>query len=318
MANMNFGVNILPKANNTYTLGNSDYKWNIFANSLNGISLTNIITDIQIGGTSIVNNNTAVIPLGGLSVLGVFSIDSTYGITANAEGRLYTVKANSTRIKEGTQQYHVIVPYNQHESTFYGLAKAAGDSTQSASSNAVGVYTENAKTKIGEMLGYDSRKWEFINEETFTNAEEADYTITTDSNDQAFELTDVLLMFETPQQETEAIKGAYGQVRFYHNSSSYFASESGQWTQAANGAAHGFMVMIEQEPVGLFICRETAQTTTSNSANWRTRYGAGFGKDSTSQGLKMLSAPRAISKIIITQVTGTGHYKLYGKRQATT
>ena len=46
MANMNFGVNILPKANNTYTLGNSDYKWNIFANSLNGVSLSNIITDV--------------------------------------------------------------------------------------------------------------------------------------------------------------------------------------------------------------------------------------------------------------------------------
>ena len=36
MANMNFGVNILPKANNTYSLGNSDYKWNIFANTING------------------------------------------------------------------------------------------------------------------------------------------------------------------------------------------------------------------------------------------------------------------------------------------
>ena len=125
-------------------------------------------------------------------------------------------------------------------------------------------------------------------------------------------------MFETPQQETEAIKGAYGQVRFYHTSSSYFASESGQWTQAANGAAHGFMVMIEQEPGGLFICRETAQTTTSNSANWRTRYGEGFSENGTAQGLKMLSASRTISKIVIPKVTGTGHYKLYGKRKATT
>ena len=36
MANMNFGVNILPKTNNTYSLGNSDYKWNIYANTING------------------------------------------------------------------------------------------------------------------------------------------------------------------------------------------------------------------------------------------------------------------------------------------
>ena len=34
MANMNFGVNLLPKANNTYSLGNSDYKWLI-----NGMAL---------------------------------------------------------------------------------------------------------------------------------------------------------------------------------------------------------------------------------------------------------------------------------------
>jgi hypothetical protein len=32
MANISYGVNILPKTNNTYTLGNSDYKWNIYAN----------------------------------------------------------------------------------------------------------------------------------------------------------------------------------------------------------------------------------------------------------------------------------------------
>ena len=42
MANMNFGVNILPKANNTYSLGNSDYKWNIFANSINGTAIGNL------------------------------------------------------------------------------------------------------------------------------------------------------------------------------------------------------------------------------------------------------------------------------------
>jgi hypothetical protein len=32
------------------------------------------------------------------------------------------------------------------------MAKAAGDTTQSASSNAVGTYTETAKSKISEML----------------------------------------------------------------------------------------------------------------------------------------------------------------------
>ena len=41
----------------------------------------------------------------------------------------------------------------QHESTFYGLAKAAGDSTQSASTLSVGTYTDDAKIAIRNMLG---------------------------------------------------------------------------------------------------------------------------------------------------------------------
>lgn len=43
MADINFGLNILPKANNTYTLGNSSYKWNIYANTINGTSVESII-----------------------------------------------------------------------------------------------------------------------------------------------------------------------------------------------------------------------------------------------------------------------------------
>ena len=158
MANMNFGVNILPKANNTYTLGNSDYKWNIFANTLNGISLTNIITDIQIDGTSILSNNVANIPIGAWDVLGVVKPNPDYGVGRIASdnpisnGTLLVAKATSAQIKTGNNEYKPIVPYNQHESVFYGLAKAAGDSTQSASSNAVGTYTANAKSAIQTML----------------------------------------------------------------------------------------------------------------------------------------------------------------------
>ena len=37
--------------------------------------------------------------------------------------------------------------------TFYGLAKAAGDTTQASSNNAVGTYTDDAKTAIKTMIG---------------------------------------------------------------------------------------------------------------------------------------------------------------------
>lgn len=44
MANshMTFGVSLLPKTTNTYTLGNSDYKWKIHATELNGIDMTSV------------------------------------------------------------------------------------------------------------------------------------------------------------------------------------------------------------------------------------------------------------------------------------
>ena len=43
MANMNFGVNILPKANNTYSLGNSSYKWHAYLIGINGTAIEDLI-----------------------------------------------------------------------------------------------------------------------------------------------------------------------------------------------------------------------------------------------------------------------------------
>lgn len=61
--------------------------------------------------------------------------------------------ATTTSCKAGTSGTAPVVPNVQHAAAFYGLAKAAGDSTQSASSNAVGTYTSEAKTAIKNMLG---------------------------------------------------------------------------------------------------------------------------------------------------------------------
>ena len=68
---------------------------------------------------------------------------------------IMTYPAESGDIKNGTTPYKPIGRADQHEATFYGLAKATGDTTQSTSSNAVGVYTDTAKTKIKEMLGVE-------------------------------------------------------------------------------------------------------------------------------------------------------------------
>lgn len=133
-------------------LGDAYVKGNLYVGAnADGSEGTRIPHDIQINGTSIVSNGVANIPIASTD-LGTVKIDSDYGVTANGNGRLYINKATSSQIPLGTSQYRPIVPYNQHEAMFYGLAKAAGDSTQSASSNAVGVYTDNAKTAIQNML----------------------------------------------------------------------------------------------------------------------------------------------------------------------
>ena len=67
--------------------------------------------------------------------------------------QINTYKAEDNEIKSGIGLYDPIVPTNQHQAVFYGLAKVAGDTSQSASSNTVGTYTEDAKSAINQMLG---------------------------------------------------------------------------------------------------------------------------------------------------------------------
>ena len=112
------------------------------------------VDDVQINGTSIVQDGVANVPIAGANGrLGAVTLSAIYGVNANASGTLFSVFANDTLVKGGTESYRSIVPYNQHKSVFYGLAKAASDTTQSKSSNAVGNYTDNAKDKIQTMLG---------------------------------------------------------------------------------------------------------------------------------------------------------------------
>lgn len=108
--------------------------------------------DIQINGNSIVSNGIATIPVRGNIVSGSNDL-----VTSNAVNSALTVMfgTTSTQIKEGTHTFRALTPAKQHEVTFYGLAKAAGDTTQSSSDNAVGTYTDSAKIAIQTMLGVE-------------------------------------------------------------------------------------------------------------------------------------------------------------------
>jgi len=115
------------------------------------------VDDVQIDGTSIVNNGVASIPIGTGTALGVVKGWPGGGTQILADGRIATNQANVGEIKAGTINYKPITPANQYASIFYGLAKSAGDTTQSASSNAIGTYTDEAKSAIQTMLDVPSK-----------------------------------------------------------------------------------------------------------------------------------------------------------------
>ena len=110
--------------------------------------------DVQVNGTSIVSNGVANVPaatFGGN--YGTVKLAAGNGIGLSGANNLIIATANDAAIKAGTNSYTPLTPYNQHSSSFYGLAKAAGDTTQSQSDNAVGTYTDDAKAAIRTMLG---------------------------------------------------------------------------------------------------------------------------------------------------------------------
>lgn len=136
--------------------GNERVKGNLYvgcnADSSGG---TRVPHDIQVNGTSIVNNGVANIPVAGENTIGAVKVAYGYqGLYVHSTtNQLIVSKASDSDIKTGTNQMKPIVPDNQDKSVFYGLAKAAGDSTQAVSDNAVGTYTAGAKSAIKTMLG---------------------------------------------------------------------------------------------------------------------------------------------------------------------
>ena len=110
------------------------------------------VKDVQVNGTSIISDGVANIPYAAYNKIGVVQVNASRG-TAMSGSTISTFPVDSATAKAGVQAYQPITPAHQHESVFYGLAKAAGDTTQASSDNAVGTYTDNAKTSIQTMLG---------------------------------------------------------------------------------------------------------------------------------------------------------------------
>ena len=283
---------------------------------MDGQTPTVPVQDVQVNGTSVVSDRVANVPLASANDFGVIKVSTSTsdGVHRNSSGVLKINAVSSAAAKSGLSSGAILTAQRQHESVFYGLAKAAGDTTQSQSSNAVGTYTEDAKVAIQKMLGIYEAPWELIREDTFTNAEEADHIISTDANGETFELTDAVLFFYLPKQETYAKKGDYGHVIFCKNGTTLVNPECGQWEQQANANARGFLVGIEDHN-GMVFVRQTAQVTLGYTANENMRLPGTLGVPNNAGSSITLIDNFSIDSVNITKVTGTGKYQLYGRRK---
>lgn len=109
------------------------------------------VDDVQINGSSIVENGVANVPIADGNTAGVVKINPYFGIGI-FNGQLVLNAAQISDIKNANTSTKAVSAVFQHASTFYGLAKASGDTTQSQSDNPVGQYTDEAKSAISSML----------------------------------------------------------------------------------------------------------------------------------------------------------------------
>ena len=168
-------LNTLLGYNNIYTDINSNISITYKANTKAYID--NKVMDNVPDLTSYVKNTDYATT----TVGGVVKVSGTYGSGINSNGILYIYKASDTEVKAGTDSYKPITPNSQHRSVFYGLAKASGDTTQASSANAIGVYTNDAKTKIKTMLDIPTKTSELTNDSNFINTSYQIYAIDDDN-----------------------------------------------------------------------------------------------------------------------------------------
>ena len=111
------------------------------------------VDDVQIDGSSIVQDGVANIPVASSSAPGAVKYSSGgYNGVMDAGGVISINPAYDTDIKGGTQGYKPICSSRQHMAVFYGLSKLAGADLASDTVT-LGTYQEKSKDAIMEMLG---------------------------------------------------------------------------------------------------------------------------------------------------------------------
>ena len=271
-----------------------------------------LIKDVQVNGTSVVSQGVANVPMASYSDPGAVLVNQFGGLEI-VNGKLNTARALVSETKAGTTQTKSITCAVQHGSAFYGLATASGDTTQKSSSNAVGVYTDDAKVKIQKMLGIYEAPWELIREDTFTLSTQGNIEISVDDNGQPFEITDVYSEFILLQQDVDASVASYGRVRFYNNSNiNVFTLYMGAWNQASGSTAKSASQLVEQK------CGAINISYTKNAIynDEPTIYTLGISPTAgTTSRLLFPSSPHIYSKIVFEAITGSAKIRIRGKRK---
>lgn len=106
MANIHFGVNLIPKADNTYTIGNSDYKWQVYVNSINGKSAS----DALLPTVSSTDNGKVLQVSSGAWTASTLTIPTKVSDLQNDSGFVTTDTTYSTFVQSGSSAAGGLVP----------------------------------------------------------------------------------------------------------------------------------------------------------------------------------------------------------------
>lgn len=213
--------------------------------------ITDGVTDVQINGASVVSSGVANIPVASTSAFGAVKVQSYGGLQVSSSDTLKIDPATTSHIKAGTETSRPITPERQHNAVFYGLAKVAGDTTQSSSSNEVGTYTDDAKRKIREMLGIPNIESEVIG--TYTVSEDTEsITFNLDSYGNSFELqkAKIIVIFQPPTTGARSYVAATG--NFLYGDGTY-GEKSFPTMQTQNGT-NSCLFEYEFESYGTKLC----------------------------------------------------------------
>lgn len=195
------------------------------------------VQDVQVNGTSVLQDGVANIPKAGSSALGVIRLATTYGIYRNNEDQLYIIPPTENEIKAGSHSYRPISPAKQHISAFYGLAKLAG-ADMAQSSNPVGEYTPEAQKAIRGMFGIHEELRLF---RTITVAQDTpSIGFDTDEYGEGFKADEIMVFAFLPKRASGNL-----QVITYGIETTAIGQTSGKWVgQMSDAVGTGYSSIV--------------------------------------------------------------------------